>query len=901
MKLHPHLHEFALRWKSLFRRRRMEREMAEELEFHQAMLREKLLREGVPQTEVNTMTRRTFGDARRWRERLIELWQFRALENFRRDVSFSARLLKKSPGFTAVALVTLTIAIGATTSIFSLINGLLLRPLPVPHADQLAVVHSDRSDYDAFGYSFCAPFFRALEKRHQAFQDVAAFTNSTMQVRSSSGSVEVPGAIVSGQFFRALETPPLLGRYLTPRDDQPGGGPGGFGVVISESFWRTWFNKAPDVVGQKIIIANAPFTVVGVMPKRFIGADPTHRPEIYVPLWAEPVIDAPYNNIAGGYHAWWLAIIARRNRGVSLEQANAALKTDSNPILEEAIPDAQWIKDAQTHHFEFVAESGSNGFSYLRSRFRKPLVAVFTFCTVMLLLACLNLASLLMARAAARERELATRLAFGATRRRLIQQLLVESLLIAVMGTATGIAVSPILSRSLAALLLGHSHNTFLDTSLDLRMFLFAATIAAVAAVLVGLIPALRATSKNLSDQIKDGSHATSARQRRRLLPRALMGLEVALALMLVVGAGLLATSLVRLYRTGLGFDPKGVVNLELRMDKQSLDGNALLRWYQKFGDSLAHEPGVKSVSFDAVTPLSGSTTTITYHTLSNKRERTLYMNTVAPEYFRTMRIPMLEGRDFRWNDTSASGNKIILNRTAAKMLFPGQNAVGQHVAGWPKGSQLEVIAVVGDVRYASIKKGAPAGAYMPITQSEQKKASYTAVVRIDGPPAPLASAARELAARMAPDIPSPVMTTMSGDLDASISSERMMAMLSVFFAGCALFITAIGLYGTLAYATARRTSEIGIRMALGAQRVQVVGLIFRENAWVAAGGLLAGLVAALLASRALASFLYGTSPRDPWVMTISALALGTVATTASLIPAIRAALIEPITAIRHE
>lgn len=848
------------------------------------------------------MARRTVGDARRWRERLVGLWQLPALENFLRDVVFSARLLKKSPGFTAVALLTLTIAIGATTSIFSLMNGLLLRPLPVPHADQLAVIRYDRSDYDAANYSFSAPMFRALEKRHDVFQDVAAFFNSTLQVKSGTGNVNVPGVLVSGQFFSALETPPLLGRYLTPQDDRQGGGATGFGVVISEGFWRTWFNRAPDVVGRKITIANAPFTVAGVMPKRFIGADPTYRPEIYVPLWAEPVIDAPYNMIANGYQSWWLQVIARRNPGVSLESANAALRAASNSILEEAIPDAKWIKDARKHHFEFVAEPGSNGFSYLRSRFRKPLVAVFAMCGVMLLLACLNLASLLMARAAARERELATRLAFGATRRRLIQQLLVESLLVAGMGTAAGMGLSPVLSHSLAALLLGHTHNAVLDTSLDVRMFLFAALIAAVAAVLIGLIPALRATSGNLSDQIKDGSHATSVRERRRMLPRVLMGLEVALALMLVVGAGLLATSLVRLYRTGLGFDPKGLVNLNLEMGKQPLEGDALVRWYQKFGAALARQPGVKSVSFESVTPLTGSMMTGVYHTPASNGDRQIRMNVVAPEYFKTMRIPMLEGRDFRWNDTSASGQKIILNQAAAKILFPGQNAVGQHVNWWNRASDSpEVIAVVGDVRYASIKKGAPAVAYLPITQDADKKHSYTAVVRIDGPPAPLAAAARQLAARMAPDIPAPVMTTMSGDLNRSISSERMMAMLSVFFAGCALFITAIGLYGTLAYATARRTSEIGIRMALGAQRAQVVGLIFRENAWVAAGGLLAGLIAAVLASRALASFLYGTSPHDPWVMTISALALGTVASTASLIPAIRAALIEPITAIRHE
>jgi len=522
----------------------------------------------------------------------------------------------------------------------------------------------------------------------------------------------------------------------------------------------------------------------------------------------------------------------------------------------------------------------------------------------MLLLACLNLASLLMARAAARERELATRLAIGATRRRLIQQFLTESFLIAALGTGAGLAVAPAVSRSLVTVLMGHLRDLYgmtLDTTLDLRVLLFVVLTAGMVVLLIGLLPALRITSGNLNDHIKDGSHATSTREKRRLLPRILMGMEVALALILVSGAGLLATSVTRLYRADLGFDPKGIVNIGLSMDKQNLDGEALLRWYQEFAEALKRQHGVQFVSYDSVTLLSGSAWGETYQTPLGNGAHALFMNRAAPGYFQTMRIPILEGRDYRWDDTMASGRKIILNQSAAKLLFPGRNALGQQVTDAERKESYEVIAIVGDVRYGSIRKDDPPGGYAPIMQNEEKKPSYTAVVRLDGPVGPFAAAVRRLATQMAPDIPAPVLTTMSSELDSSISSERMMAMLSVFFAGCALLVTAIGLYGTLAYATARRTSEIGIRMALGAQRVQVVGLIFRENAWIAAGGSLAGLIVALLASRALASFLYGTSVRDPWVMLTSVLALGTVASAASLIPAIRAARIEPITAIRYE
>src|ERR1700677_3725564 len=331
----PGFHEFLNRLWALFHKRRMNREMAEELEFHQGLLREKLLRQGVPQVEVYLPTRRAFGNGSRWQERLRELWQFKTLENFLRDLGFSARLLAKAPGFTAVAILTLAVGVGANAAVFSLINGLLLRPLPVPHAEQLVVLRMD-DDGPEINYAFPTPFFRGLEERHDLFASVFAYNGDTLQVQGRSGNENIQGMLVSGQFFQALETPPLLGRYLTPQDDQPGGSPAGLAVVISEDFWSNWFNRAPDVVGRKMVIANTPFTVVGVMPKRFFGADPTQRPEIFAPLSADPIIDAPRNHIADGIHSWWLAVGARLNPGVRMDQANAELLTISNPILHEA-------------------------------------------------------------------------------------------------------------------------------------------------------------------------------------------------------------------------------------------------------------------------------------------------------------------------------------------------------------------------------------------------------------------------------------------------------------------------------------------------------------------------------------------------------------------------------------
>lgn len=898
-------HEFLLRLKGLFRRRRMDREMADELAFHQEMMRAKLERAGATKTEAAMAARRQFGDEDRWHERLRELWQLRRTENFARDVRFALRLLAKSPGFAAVALLTLALGVGANTTVFSMINGLLLRPLPVPHSDRLAVLGID-SGGPQVNFTYSEPLFRGLEKRHDAFSTVFAFSGHTdMQIRSRDGNENVAGQFVSGGFFPGLEMAPLLGRTLNASDDRKGGNPAGFGVVISEAFWSSWFGRAPDVLGKKLIIDSTAFTVVGVMPERFRGADPLERPGIWVPLATEPILHGERNLTKDGIHSWWLSVLGRLQPGVTLEQANAAVGAATNAVLQNDSGDAGWAAEQMRIHFRFTAESGAAGFTYMRLQFRKPLLAVFAMCGGILLLACLNLASLLMARGTARERELATRLAMGASRARLTQQLMTESLLIAVAGTALGLITAPLVSQALGAMLLSADPRMHLDTSLDVRVFGFAALVAIVATLFVGLAPALRATSRDLNEQIKSGSHTTQAHERKHWLPRVLISIEVALALMLVVGAGLLATSLVRLYRSGEGFDPRGVENIAFSMEKSGMDPMALTQFYQQAGQGLRQAPGVEAVSFAQVVPFTGYVWD-TDMSAPGAKSQHLHLNTVGPQYFDTMRIPLLEGRDFRWNDAPGGEGRIILNKAAAQLLYPQGDALGQMVREdrGPKDSRrmFRVIGIAGDAKYEDLRSDAPPTGYFPITQPPMDQSpSYFAVVRMAGDAGSLANEARTLARQLAPGIPAPVMTSMQKTVDDSLSADRMMALLAVFFAVCALLVTAIGLYGTLAYATARRTSEIGIRMALGARRAQVVRLVCGQNAVVALTGTAAGLAAALLASRALGSFLYGTSVRDPWVLGGSVLALAVIASAASLLPAWRASRIDPMVAIRCE
>lgn len=895
------LHEFLLRVGALFSRKRMDREMAAELEFHQEMLRAQLLREGIPPEKVEAAVRGRFGSASRWQETLRELWQLRSLENLVRDLNFALRLLRRSPGFTAVALLTLALGVGANTAVFSIIDGLLLRPLPVPDSDRLALLGIDRGG-PRKGYSFPEPLFRGLEEQHNVFANVFGYDQSRMQVPGHDGNEIVAGQFVSGEFFAALETAPLLGRTLTPADDRKGGNPAGFAAVISESFWEKWFDRAPDVVGRKLTIDDTVFTVVGVMPKRFIGADPLERPELFVPLAEEPILHGERNMTDAGIHGWWLNVMGRLGPGVTMEQADARVAAATSAVLHEKVTDTGWIDQQLTQHFHFTAESGSAGFTYTRLMFRRPLVAVFALCCGILLLACLNLASLLMARGAARERELATRLAMGATRRRLTQQLLTESLLIALTGTAIGLALAPLVGHALGALLLSGAREAHLNTSLDIRVLGVAALAAFVATLIIGLAPALRATSRDLHEQIRNGQHTTQ--ERSRSLPRILLSFEVALALVLVVGAGLLASSLVRLYRSGEGFDPRGIQNVAFSMDKSGMDRDQLMEFYRNMGEHLSHVPGVRSVSFALIVPFTGYVWDDTMSATGHPGHD-INLNGVAPKYFQTMSIPMLEGRDFQWQDTKATGMKIILNEKAAQLLFPHQDALGQTVNQF-NGPHLpvtryQVIGVAANAKYENLRDPAPATGYAAIMQDDGHSPSYHAEVRTDGGAGPVTTAAREFTRRMAPGVPMPEVTSMMTVVDDSLSAERMMALLSLFFAACSLLVTAIGLYGTLSYATARRTSEIGIRMALGARRAQVIGLVCRQNMLVAMAGTTIGLIAALVAARALASFLYGTSVRDPWVLGGSAFSLALVACAASLLPAVRAARIDPMAAIRCE
>ena len=887
---------------SLFRTRRLDASLDDELSAHIDLAIEDQVRRGLSEPEARRAALREFGGMTQTREAYRAQRGLPLLEQVRRDARFGLHQLWKSPGFTLTAILTLALGVGANTTVFSMINGLLLRPLPVPQSGRLAVLGMNLGGPQP-AYSFPEPIFRALERRHGAFSTVFAFDRSPFLVKSGASNEMIFGQYVSGSFFSALQTPPLLGRTLTAQDDRKGGDPTGFATVIGETLWTNRFHRDPAIVGRRIVLDNVAFTIVGVMPRSFFGADPIQRPQIFVPLADEEVLAGDRSFIKFAERAWWLNVMGRLAPGATLEQANSEVTTASSAILHEAVPDAKWTADMEKRHFSLSAEQGSNGFTYMRLRFREPLVAVFCMCGGILLLACLNLASLLMARGTARQRELATRMALGASRRRLIQQLLVEGLLLGVAGTAAGLAIAPAVSQLLVTVLIGGQPGAYLDTSLDVRVFAFAAAAAVLATLLFALVPAIKATSRSIMERMKDGQHSTLTHERRAIFPRILLGIEVGLALILVVGAGLVATSLLRLYLSDEGLDPRGIQSIDFRMENAGLKGDALMSFYHEIGLRLAQQPGVTGVSYQRVSLFTGG---VWDEDISDTRGviHDTYFNSVAPAYFSTMRIPLLAGRDFTWNDTPSSGLKVILNQSSARQLFPDGNALGRSFShkDEDKMNVYQVVGIVGDAKYSDLHSPPPPTAYVAMAQdSGVQGPSYSAVVRTTAAPGPLASAVRALTAQMAPSVPAPEVTSVQQAIDDSLGAERMMTMLAVFFAVCALVVTAIGLYGTLAYATSRRTTEIGIRMALGARRAAVAAMVFRQNLWVVMGGVVIGLAAALIATRALASFLFQTTARDPWVIAVSIAALALTACAASLLPALRAARIEPMSAIRCE
>lgn len=892
------IREFFLRAAGIFRTRRLEHELTDELEFHLTLKEAKYREKGIPPSDAFYKARRDFGGVERWKERCRDVAKISILEDAQRDLWLAFRMLRKSPTFAIIAIATLTAAIGANTTIFSLMNAVLLKSIDVPRADRLILLRVQPGDY---GYGFNYPWFRRIEQESSGLIDVFGFARRSVRLTTASGNEEISGQLVSGTYFPDLQVAPKMGRYIVPRDDRPGIPDGGV-AVISAGFWRSHFGSDPRIIGGQLILNRTPFTVIGVMPESFRGMDHDARPDVFLPLESEPSIDAPFNSIAAGYRVWWMWIGARLKDGVSPEQAAAMLKANSFAMTHgKETPLRFKLSGYKLEDLYITAERGLSGYSMVRFRFGKPLQALMLLVTLVLFLACLNLAALLMARAAARRREISTRLALGASRSRLIRQLLTECSVLCFVGTILGLGVALLATRALV-LLIAPEHgidSLHIDSSPDLTVFAFTAVVAIAATLLTGVASAICSTDRRF-ENLRETSPTLRAIERRRFWPRVLLALEVAVALVLVTGASLLGYSLINLHRLPLGFNPAGLVYVAVPT-AQGKVSTAPLETYRQLTERLKSLPSVSDVSVCRYVPFSNAIG-MTGITVPGRDQQPLLQNTVGPSYFNTMRTAVLGGREFRWSDSGTSGKTVILNSSAENALFPGARALGHQVSDDGGKTFSEVVGVVEDAKYSSVRTSAqPTIYYSAADAMGSGDASWVFMLRVSGSLVPAVSSINRVIHESFPALPAPAAISMEEAIDESLASERILAILASFFGTLALVITGIGLYGTLAYSTERRTGEIGIRMALGATRANIAFLVALENAVLALSGCILGLTVSFMLSKQVTDLLFGIGPRNPLAFGAAVTAVVLAAVTASISPAVLATRVDPLTAIRHE
>jgi predicted permease len=883
------LREGLLRTVGLFRRKRRDQDLQDELNFHLAMK--------VSSGRSPEEAKREFGSLEKWKEVCRDVSRWRALDEWKRDVTFAVRILGKSPIFTGVAISTLTLAIGANTAVFTLMHDLVRKSLPVPEAKRLTIL---RIQQDKLAYQFSSPLADVLEHDSRPVMNLFAWSDRVLTLHTADGIEAVSGQFVSGEYFRALGVQPQFGRFIRHDDDVPGQR-NGLVAVVSDEFWRTRMGVTRQALGQTIQLNQSVFTVIGVLPKGFRGMSRDHASQIFVPLQSEPLLDAPFNLTAMGYRAFWLSLGGALLPGVSLEQANAFLAANSHHLLATVPPTISLgPRGPKLTDCRVIAEPGATGLSLFRIRFRKPLAVLMGLVAIVLLVACLNLSTLFAARGAARGREISTRFALGASRSRVLRQLLTESFLLACSGAVLGLMAAPGLAHIVAVTLTPQRVPDFapLQVRPDLSIFGFTASIAVAATVVAGTLPALQSTMRNLPLTMREGSPSIRGGEQWHGWPKWALTVEVALSLVLVTGATLLGYSLVKLRRTPLGFEPNGLIVLTPE-GRQPILGPRLLLDYKQAVEEIKGLPGVQDASLSVAVPLSSGYLDDDVQREGGRKYH-FQENAVGPEYFRTLRTLLLAGREFRWSDLNGSTRKVILNSSAAGLLFPGGRIIGARLM-LNGNTPAEVVGLVANAKYVDLRETDPPMLYSPATQGVIPGAALSILLRVRHPTTALITAARTISKRVIPDVPAPAAMSIEETIAGSLATERVMTTLALFFGGLSLLITAMGLYGAVAYMTQRRTGEIGIRLTLGAQRADILAMVCAENAWITILGCFAGAVGSVWMSKTISSLMYGVSLHDPIVLMAVLATLLSVAGLASLLPAMRAAKMSPLAAIRYE
>jgi predicted permease len=890
----------------------MEREMDAELRFHIEAFAEDLVRSGVPREEALRRARIEFGGVERAKEECREARRVSFFDSLLQDIRYALRMLRKNPGFTAVAVLTLALGIGANTAIFSLIDVILLRPLPVRDSDRVVllkwVAHKQplAHGYSSYGFcytgekgtepegcSFSQPFFERLRSQLEIFSSVTAFIGTPPAPHLDKGGdrIRVNTPLVSGEFFNTFGVQAALGRTLQPPDDVPSAAPV---TVLDYGYWQSEFGGDRSIVGKTIYVDSIPLTVVGVAEPNFSQLVPGHAWDLWLPLTLFPRLNIHWSSSPDDDGVWWLTIVGRLKPGVSLAQAQTAASLFfRNEMLRGAQP---LSKEADDPRISLLPVQ--KGIVGIRWQYEKPLYILMAGVGIILLIACSNVGGLMLARTVSRQKEIAVRLALGGARARIIRQLLTESILLSAAGGATGILVA---YWSLAALRssdwLGSIHDFAVKP--DARLLLFTVLVGVLSGILPGLMPAFRGTRMNLTPALKENSPtlpSLSRSGRRFGLGSALVVAQVTLCMVVMAGAGLLVRTLVNLKRIDPGFDTRNLLLVGIDLKDNEYTEQQAQNLYRELESRFSPLPGVSNVSYSSAALLSGSLS----HGGSRLEGKEVGINElrVGPQFFDTMRIPLLAGRAFSPADFESKHKVVVVNRAFVRRYLEGRSPLGLHLggSGTKEDAGEEVIGVVGDAKYDDLKAETQPTGYFPF---QNGGASFE--LRTTASPEALIPAVRGIIHELDSHLPAPDFKTQTGQIDRSLFSERLVAHLSSLFGLLALALACLGLYGLLSYEVTRRTREIGIRAAMGAQRGDVLRLVVEQGIILVIAGAAAGTAGALALTRYLQSLLYGVRPTDPATFVAVALLLGLISLAACYMPARRAMKVDPMVALRYE
>ena len=895
----------------MFWRKRKSSDFSAEIQAHLELETERLKEQGLSEEEARAAARRAFGNVTQTQERFYESGRWLVWDHLVQDLRFGLRTLRKNPGFAAVAVLTLALGIGANTAIFSLLNAVLLRPLAVEKPQELVLLGTGRAagstadfaDTELYSYAF----YRQVQRKNQVFSDLSVILSLPLGMHGLvAGRPEMEllhVQLVSGTYFRMLGVKPWLGRSLTEAEDEPAGAHPV--AMVSYSWWDQRFARDPAILGKTVTLGSTVYTIVGISPRGFFGTAVGQSPDLWIPLSMEKQISPGWNGLDD---KWFqsLYILGRLKPGVTIVQARAQVNLLANQIWRDhAGPTLTKQQQDDLRHAQIELTSIKHGLPQIRYGAETPLQILMAVVGLVLLIVCANLANLLLARATTREREIAVRMSLGAGRGRLVRQLLTESLVLALAGATLGIVFAVWAGNVLVAMVPHGDEPLLLNVTPDARVLGFTLLVSLATALLCGLAPALRATRIALGSSLKEARGSVASTSRTRLT-KALIVSQVALSLVLLIGAGLFLRTLVNLSNVETGFNKENVLLFGIDPPAVSYKEDArLVGLYQQIEQRVSALPGVRADSISFFTFDQGEWTqrvSVLGRAPSPQDHMVATHNLVGPGYFATMGIRLLLGRAFGPHDTGASPKVAIINETFARWCLPGSSPIGKHfgLGRDPKHSNdIEVVGVVKDAKYQDLGERPFPAAYYPYTQRVQYLNDFE--VRYSGSPDVMIAQVRQAISQVDRSLPVAYSGTLVEQVNRSLAGQSLIARLSSFFGLLAAFLACIGIYGLAAYSVTRRTNEIGIRMALGAEPSGVLWMVMRESLTLAVLGVAIGIPVSLAAARLIESVLYGLKGTDPTTIALASLAMIAVAALAVYLPARRAAKVDPMVALRYE